>query len=258
MKRSLLTLLLLSAAPALRADFEGVLHMKYTMAHGTGGSKIFLSKKGLRNEMEMPAGEGRTAKMTVLVLRAKPDIVTMINDEQKGYAEMDVKEARATAGKADKNYTVKDLGEETILGYRCRHVLLTHPRGMQSELWTSRDLVDYESYAKTRKDADGAGFVKALKDAGADGFPVKSIHRNGKKKDGEVVMELVKVEKKSLSDDLFKVPAGYKKSESAFGLAAGSAGMSPDTQKAMQEQMKSMTPDKKKMLEEMLKSRMKR
>ena len=68
-------------------------------------------------------------------------------------------------------------------------------------------------------------------------------------------MELVKEEKKSLPDDLFRVPPGYKKTEPMLGAAG--AGMSPEAQKAMKEQMKNMSPDKKKMLEDMLKGRLK-
>lgn len=249
-------ILILSAAVAARADFEGVLHMKYTTPQGTGAAKTYISKEGMRNDMEMPMG-GRTMKMSVIVQRAKPDIVTMLNDEQKTYSEMNVKEMREHAAKTEQSYTVKDLGKETLLGYSCRHILITHSRGGESELWTTREIVDYESYARARggegKDGEGAAFLKALKDAGADGFPVKSIHRGAKKSGAEIVMELVKAEKKALSKDLFQVPAGYKKSE---GL--GGAAMSPEAQKAMQEQMKNMTPDKKKMLEEMLKGRLKR
>jgi hypothetical protein len=249
----LLNALLLSAGTALRADFEGILHMKYTTPQGGGTATMSISKKGMRNEASFRAGP-RPITFTTLVLHAEPHTVYMIDDQNKTYSVMDTQGAQKQAEKV--NYTVKDLGMETVQGYRTKHVLITHPGGGESELWTSRDILDYAAFAKTQgadKSGDnGASFMKALKDAGADGFPVKSIHR-GSQKGPEMVTELVKAEKKSLPASLFQVPAGYAKSDPAMGPAG--AAMPPETRKAMEEQMKKLSPEQRKMFEEMMKGK---
>lgn len=253
MKKLLLLSALLAAAPAA-AEFEGILHMKFTAPRTSGEARMYLSKKGMRNETTFQSAQ-TTMKFTTLVLHDKPDVVAMIDDARKTYSELDVKKAQRAAEKAGKGYTVKDLGEETIQGYPCRHVLVVHPRGGESELWTNRDILDYDTFARARtaegQDNEGQALMKALKDAGADGFPVKSIHRSSSKdKAGQMVMELVKAEPKSLPDTMFRVPAGYKKTS---GLGAGV--LPPEAGKAMEESMKSMTPEQRAMLEKLMKGK---
>lgn len=251
MKTPVLALASLFAAAAAAADFEGVLRMKYTTPQGAGTMTISLSPKGARNEVDIP-NPRMPVKMTTLALRAKPDVVYLINDAQKVYSELEVKIPRERPEKEEGKYIVKDLGEETVSGYRCRRVVVTHPRGGESELWTNRNLLDYETYARTRTAAEreerGGAFLQALKDAKADGFPVKSIHRSGRK-GGEIVMELLKAEKKPLPASLFQVPPGYTKTT----LGPAGAAIPPDARKAMEESMKNMTPEQRRMIESLMK-----
>lgn len=234
---------------AVQAEFEGVIRMKMTSAGATGNIQIYASKAGMRNEMEMRAEKGPAAmKMVTLVRTDKPDTAYQINDAAKTYAEIDLKEAKEKAGKADAKVSVKKLGRETVAGYDCAHVLVTSA-GAETELWTSKDILDYKSFAKVAGPKSGVSdsYYQALKGAGADGFVVKSLHRAK----GEVAtMELVGVEKKSLSPSLFEVPAGYAK-QSSMGMNM----MPPDAQKNMREQMKNMPKEQREMMEKMMKQR---
>ncbi len=69
--------------------------------------------------------------------------------------------------------------------------------------------------------------LKALKEAGADGMPLKSIATTA---DGtKVTMEVVKVNKKSLPASTFEIPAGYTKSEGGLmGMMGGMSGPQAD------------------------------
>jgi DNA-directed RNA polymerase specialized sigma24 family protein len=69
-----------------------------------------------------------------------------------------------------------------------------------------------------------------------------------------MLMEVTRVERKTLPASLFQVPAGYKETESAFG------GVTPEQQKALEDarsQMKDaldkMTPEQRKAYEDAMK-----
>lgn len=241
-KWAILAVALLASSSAF-ADFEGVLFMKMSSEHMDGTMRVFLSPKGVRNEMDMRAAQ-RPMHFATLVLFERPDVAYQISDERRTVTEVDLKKANEMAEKSgDALYTVKTLGDETILGYWCRHVMITGKKSGEIEMWTTREILNYSAFAKTQG-ADGqmnAAFMKSLKDAGADGFPVKSIYRSQR---GQFMMELVSAEKKSLPASLFQVPAGYTKTG---GYGAGN--LPPEALKAMQERMKNMSPEQREMLE---------
>jgi hypothetical protein len=270
--------LLVSAAPAL-AQFEGVLEMKMTMgakdAEGGGGGtmNVAVGKVGTRSEMNMKMG-AMEMKMVMLQKNATPDMLYQINDGAKTYTEIDLAKMREMAGQqVDANqYSVEKLGQETILGYKTQHVKVKEKgvqpgAGMVTELWTAKDLLDYETFSKMQarrgKAAGQEALVKALKDAGADGLPLKSITTTG---DGAVVtMEVVKVDKKALPASTFEIPAGYTKSEGGMmGMMGGMSGPGADdarqkmaeAQEKMQEALKNMSPEQREMVEKMMKQRM--
>ena len=244
--------LLLAALPAF-AQFEGVLEMKMTMAgkdgEGGGGTmNVAVAKAGTRSEMNMQMG-GDGMKMVMLQKTDTPNMLYRINDANKTYTEMDLAKMRAMAGQQPDTtkYTVEKLGQETILGYKTQHVLVKEQHagagnGMTTEMWTAKDLLDYATFSKLQvRRAQGAGeeaMIKALKDADADGMPLKSITTTG---DGsKVTMEVVKVDKKSLPASTFEIPAGYTKSEGGMmDMMGGMSGPQADDAK------KTEMPDRK-------------
>jgi hypothetical protein len=184
---------------------------------------------------------------------------------------MDLAKMREMAGQQNKakKYTVEKLGQETILGYKTQHVLVKEQdagdgKGMNMEMWVAKDLLDYSTFSKLQaRRGKGAGeeaMVKALKDADADGMPLKSVATIGEGM--KVTMEVVKVDKKSLPASTFEIPAGYTKSEG--GLMDMMGGMSGpqadearkkmgDAQQRMIDAMKNMTPEQREMLQRMMK-----
>jgi hypothetical protein len=261
--------LLLAAMPAY-AQFEGVLEMKMTMAgkdgEGGGGTMAMaVAKAGTRFEMNLemrPAG----MKMVMLQRNDTPNLVYHINDANKTYMEIDQAKMREMAAqhKDPTQYTVEKLGWENILGYKTLHVLVKEQKpeagqGMTSELWTAKDLLDYATFSKMQarrgKAASEEALLKALKDAGADGMPLKSITTTG---DGsKVTMEVVRVDKKSLPASTFEIPEGYTKS--AGGMMDMMGGMSgpqaDEARKRMSEAMKNMTPEQRERIEKMRQQR---
>jgi hypothetical protein len=259
MKKHVLALLAgaaLAAAPAF-AQFEGEITMKMTMREGSGTGKNYISKAGVRSELDIQ-GSRMPMKMTTLVRAATPDLVYLINDAQKSYTEIDTKKTREqlekTRGKNKDAWAVKKLGRETVNGYACEHVLVTRGDDAKTEMewWTSRDIagLSYEAMrGLMRRGNDEEGIMKALRDAGADGFAVKMITREKGNPSPVMTMELTKIEKRSVPAALFEVPAGYKKQEGMMG-AMGVA--SPEQQEQMRKAMENLTPEQRKQIEEMM------
>ncbi len=265
---TLLTLLL-AAGPAF-AQFEGILEMKMTTAgqdaEGGGGTMLAaVSKAGTRCEMNMQMG-GMTMKTVTLQKADEPDVLYRVDDANKTYTEIDFAKVRELASRRQQpsQYTVEKLGQETLLGYKTQHVLVKEKTsgdadGLTMEMWTAKDLLEYATLSKMQmrlgKGSGDEALVKALKDAGADGVPLKSITTTpaGPK----VIMEVVKVDKKSLPASTFEIPAGYTKSEGGMmGMMGGMSGPQADeAKKRMNEALKNMTPEQREMVEKMMKQR---
>jgi hypothetical protein len=268
--RPTLFALLLAALPAY-AQFEGVLEMKMTMtskddeAGGGGTMSVAVAKGGTRCDMNMQMGP-MGMKMVMLQKTDTPNTLYRLNDANKTYTEVDLAKTREMAGQqpdGDK-YTVEKLGQETILGYKAQHVMVKDKNpgpgnAMTTEMWTAKDLLDYAIFSKMQvrrgKGGGDEALVKALKDAGADGLPLKSVATTA---DGaKVTMEVVKVDKKSLPASMFEIPADYSKS--AGGMMDMMGGMSgpqaDEAKKKMDDAMKNLSPEQRDMIEKMMKQR---
>lgn len=246
-----LTLVCLAASTAV-AQFEGTLDMKLSSAKANGMMKISISKSGSsRNEVEMKSPEvPAPIKMTMLVKAATPNVVYMINDKKKSYSEIDTKEAASRVQNTE-TYTVKKLGTEKLMGYSCEHVQLTGSNGTTSEMWNTREFLNYDTFRKMQQNMGDDNLNKALKDANADGMPLKVVQQSG---DEKVTMEVTKVDKKSLSAALFEVPSGYTKTD-IMGTMDVEQYMSPEQKKQMDDAMKNMTPEQRQMMKDMMKGK---
>lgn len=265
MKKTILAALagaVLAATPAL-AQFEGEATMKLTMREGSGTGKAYVSKVGTRSELEIQTSR-MPFRMTTLMKFSNPDVMYMINDKTKTYAEMDLKKIREQSSrmrgeKGKEAWTVKKLGRETVNGYSCEHILLTRAEDAKSEMewWTSKDIsgLNYETMRglMRRGGQSDEGIMKALRDAGADGFVVKMVTREKGSPTPVATMELTKVERKSVPASMFEIPAGYTKQEGMLGAAGVMA--SPEQQEQMKKAMENLTPEQRKQIEDMMKAR---
>lgn len=259
MKKTVLAMLAgaaLAATPAL-AQFEGELTMKMTIREGTGAGKAWVSKVGARTEIELQASQ-MPFKMTTLVKFSNPDVLYMINDETKSYAEIDVKKTlEQTKNREKETWVVKKLGKETVNGYACEHVLVTKAEDSKTEQewWMSKDVagLTYESMRglMRRGSQSDEGIMKALRDAGADGVVVRMVTREKGNPAPVATMDLTKVEKKSIPASRFEIPAGYRKQEGMLGAMGVMA--PPGAADEMRKAMENMTPEQRKMMEDMMK-----
>jgi len=260
MVRWMILLLLIIVRPAF-AGFEGYIEMQMTMKDGSGTMKGHISSVGARTEVEARAPQtgGLPLQMKMVMKFSNPDVVYLLNDAAKTYVEINVKDmGNAAKNRPDKEYSVKKLGKEKVASYVCEHLLLTAQDGRETEVWTTKDLVDLavfrEYMQRNRQGADLQGIMKALKEAGAEGFIAKMISHD-KTGAPAVTLELVKAEKRAVAASLFEIPAGYKKQAGMLGMMPGLMPLSPEQQQTINKAMEKLTPEQRKMLEGMMKHR---
>src|SRR5262249_10200036 len=161
------------------------------------------------------------------------------------------KKARESQKQAAGKYTAKKVGNEKINGYDCVHAVVTNTAhgGDDTDVWTNKSIADWSALLKVMAHGGQTNdsMMQALKEVGADGFIVKLVHKDPRSQQA-MVMELDKIEKKAPPDSIFQIPADYKKAEGGFG-------MSPETQKKLQEQMQRMTPEQREKLMKAMKGR---
>lgn len=245
MKKLIVALSLLNLS--ISAQNGAYLEYKVSSSRGANGSvKINFSDLGHSSvfNMVIPQMPGGGITVKSLSQNSKPDVVYLINDNNKTYSE---KKTTELAAEDTKTYSVQKLGEETVNGYKCSHALVTE--GTEThEVWNTKDIAAFDKYAgalRNNKRVGSARRDQALKDAGCDGLLVKSLHK-GNAREGDMSMELVKLEKKNFVAADFDLPAGYTKTE---GAGMGMPGiksqqeimsMSPEERAKYIEQMKKM------------------
>lgn len=249
---------LLAFPLAASAQWEGSLEMKITGRDASGSASALVGKAGARMKIDMTnpqlqqMGHARMS-MTVLTRTAEPDVSYLINDSQKSYARLDVKEMEKDLPKRDKDgkWSVKRLGPDKVAGYACERAILKREGSeAENEVCVSKEIVGSAGlFNAGRGDAAARGLAAALKANGLDGMPIRMIMRPTGKAEATMTWELVKAEKRPVPAATFQVPAGYKET-SLMGTM-----VPPEQQKQMEDAMKNMSPEQRKMIEEMMKKK---
>ena len=146
------SILLFLAAPAL-AQFEGVLTMKTASDRFTGTTTSWVSKVGVKTEMDMKSpdmekqGMGSGMKMVTIVKHAEPDVVYTLNESSKTWSLIDTKKMseQAKSGREEATYTVKRTGKDSVAGFSCEKALVTSSRGTTSDVCIANDVAAHDS-----------------------------------------------------------------------------------------------------------------
>ncbi len=248
MKKTLTSIGLVVTAMAALAQNGAHLEYKMSSDQNMNGTMVAYYLDGnSRSEMQMniPAMPGGKMNMIYITQKDKPTTHYQLNETAKTYKEI-VTTSDDKVKDENQECAVKVLGKEKVGNYNCTHVSITQGK-VNYDMWTSKDIPDYANYKpKGQKYMGNAKLYKALEDNQADGFPVKSVYKAQGGREGSVTVELVTFEKKSLSADLFQIPADYKKQESAsytpgtMPSASDIQNMTPEQRQKFVEQMKQM------------------
>ncbi|MFI5140690.1 MAG: DUF4412 domain-containing protein [Sphingobacteriales bacterium] len=246
MKKQLL-LTIGAAFILLFAAAQNGAHVEYKLSSdkGINGSmNLFFMDGNYRSEMkvaipQMPAGG---MNMVTITQKDKPNTHYLLNESGKTYREV-VSGTEDKTKNENQDCEVTVLGKEKVGTYNCTHVSVKQGKTTY-EMWTTTEVADYKNYqAKDGKYMGNEKVHKALIEKNADGFAAKIVFLEEGGREGKMTMELIAFEKKTLTADLFQIPAGFTKADPAPSMMP--AGM-PD--------IKNMTPEERdKFIEQMKK-----
>ena len=276
MKRLRLAVLVLFAASAAVlaqtegvAEFKGAVHTDKNQTIPSQG-KVYLSRAAVRVEWDTDLkalAEGRKDsqkpasglpdhfRMVMIQRLSEPDRIYQVNDEKKTYSVTNLakeKEKEASKG-PERKWKVEKQGRDTVAGFSCEKAVLTAEDGDQTEVCIAGDLVPSASWlAAWNRREEQSTPLKALKDAGINGFPVRWIFRHRGSRDITSSVELVHFEKKSPPASIFEIPADYREVKASVNTL-----LTPEQQQQMKEMRKkaleNMTPEQRQKYEEYMK-----
>ncbi len=222
--RTFLWLLLLGLAPLLgaAASFEGRFSLRIQDKNGT--RLVSGAMKGDLMRVEIPVDDG--GKIVSLADFAHNE-VSVILPGQSFYASMPIEDAvtkiSETRMSLGQTALQKTGGTATLLGYPCIKYLSKDKDGGITEIWAGTDIGSKKTSAALLPLARGTAERELLAQGG---FPLRII---GKTSGGvpRFRMDVVSMEKQTLADSLFILPASYLKLpiggllKGGFGLLGG-------------------------------------
>lgn len=199
---ALLTSALLSAQA-----FEGSIKME--MKEGKNAVPFTYTMKKDRMRIDITAEE---MTMTTFMDLQKKEMI-MLMPGQNMYMVMPIKEAAEVAAKANQSTPLEKTSEtERILGYLCTKYISTE-RGTTTEIWAAEGIGAFmgaNANNNPMKPAARNQWEVELVEKGA--FPLRVVSKNRSGKE-TMRMEVVAIDKKSVPDSTFQVPAGYQRFE---------------------------------------------
>ncbi|HZS12295.1 MAG TPA: DUF4412 domain-containing protein [Nitrospirales bacterium] len=224
--RILIFAVAVSAAAALAhaESFEGVAHFKNSTVGRNADFDYFIKGDKARMEVE---GEGHGGKAAIIIDQAARKMLWLV-PAQKMAMEMPMRDASERVTEKMKDANVERTGKtKAILGYPTEQLIAKTDQG-DVEIWGAKGM-GFFAGMHGRPGAEVPAWARDLQKQGF--FPLLIIHHDAK---GEELsrMEATKIEKRSLSDDLFTVPADFKKFDPGMmrgmGGGAGGPGGSPE------------------------------
>ncbi len=209
------------------AQFEGVIEMKITSLSSSGQPEMTAtatnSIKGTSVLTETVTNvSGVTMKQATLIRSQEPNKVYMLDRENKTYTEMDLSGMMESARQQQEEYEVKKIGNEKIQGYNCVHIQVKMKKSnVTMDMWTTKEVLDWGTYSRMQQNNPALrdnNFLAALRKENADGMVLKTVTEVPNGEGAKAVMEVTKLEKKSLPASLFEIPKDYKKSAGMFGI----------------------------------------
>ena len=166
-------------------------------------SKIYSMPEKLRLEMNHPSGQG------TMIMRRDKQVYWILSPENKRYTEHPLNEAEWEKAKGDflKAQDIKELGTETVQGFRCQKRRVTTTVEVMGVARTSTSTI----WSSSKID-----------------FPLRTKSQSGQ------ITELRNIKKGDQPDALFETPAGFTRVSSMMEL--GRPRMAPKTASTETEQ----------------------
>ena len=206
-------LVLFFTCGTLHAQFEGVIETSNTTTDETGAEQHYTMIMWIKGTMAKITNTATpTTPASTMIYRSDLRVIRILNDENKTYFEIPQGKSKdEDSGEGGKPAAIRKTGKtKKILGYRCDQYLMRE-EDMETEIWGTKDLRGLSSALAKALGEERAGQGEAWNDelTRLGIYPILANTRI----EGKVVesQEVVRIEKRSLPDDLFSLPAGYKK-----------------------------------------------
>jgi hypothetical protein len=197
---------LATVASALGLGFEGDVTMHVSSSH-SGPEDLTFHVKGQKMRVDVPATHGEQAHA---IFDQSTNKITVIMDTQKMYMELDPSAAQAQAGAAHEPAKITETGKhETIAGTDCEDWDITEASGKRASVCITKGIAffDFGGGMRPGGATSTTAWIEQLRAKQA--FPLKAVETDATGKELSR-MEVTKIEKKSLDDSLFAIPAGYR------------------------------------------------
>jgi hypothetical protein len=199
------------------AQFEGVVESKNVTTDETGASQEFVMTMWIKNDMVKIQTSGIGSQPgSILIYRNDRHVVWILNDVDRTYSEMHQDESKeqkqpAPATPGENKPVIRKTGKtKKILGYLCEKIVVKTAND-ETEIWGTKALGHLASsiskvFGAASSDDEGA-WSDELTKLGI--FPLVA----STKVEGEVVesQTVTRIEARSLPDELFELPADYKR-----------------------------------------------
>jgi hypothetical protein len=212
---------LATVASALGLGFEGDVTMHTTSSHGPPQDLTF-HVKGQKLRVDVPEQRGEQAHA---IFDQSTNKILVVMDTQKMYMELDPSAAQAHAAAAHAPATVTETGKhETVAGTDCEDWDIVEASGKRASVCIAKGLAffDFGGGMRPGGGESASAWMDELRAKKA--FPLKAVETDATGKEISR-MEVTKIEKKSLDDSLFTVPAGYRSMSAMIPSLAGHAGV---------------------------------
>lgn len=186
-------------------NFEGVIHYQFDkMQQQNMGDIEYMIKD---NKIRMQFGMG--AQSGAMLYDSDQTKMTFIMDQMKSYMSMDVDKMSQESSydsKWDESEVEKTGQTKEVAGHSCEIWKVSNDQGDKLSMCMADDLGTFMTPGNPMARKQAPGWAKEITEEGF--MPLEVVEESGGSE--TVQMRATKIEEKSLSDDLFEIPQGYR------------------------------------------------
>jgi len=197
----------------LHAQFEGVIESRNTSSDESASQQQYVMTIWVKGAMaRITTSATQSSPASTMIYRSDLRLIWMLNEDNKSYSQVALEKAQDNTGEGkEEPAKLRRTGKsKKILGYACDQYIITQD-DVETEIWGTKQLRDLSSSLARALGEEHTGQGEAWNDelTKLGVYPLAANSRI----EGNVVeaQEVVKIDRRSLPEDLFTLPAGYKK-----------------------------------------------
>jgi hypothetical protein len=203
-------------ASSVQKQFEGIIQSRNRSVDYGGETQEYEMTIWVKQaQVKVTVPQIGTAPGSTVIYRTDSRVSWILNDQDRTYFEIAVAPRQGSRpatpsepGSLEKPVITRTNKTRKILGYLCEQVMIQKGE-TETEIWGTKKLGDLTQMLNQSLQAESAGDEEGDLIAKMALYPLQSVTRY----EGRVLesQEVTKIERKSLPDDLFRIPAGYSR-----------------------------------------------